>query len=97
MKDNKFWEDYGWIIRGSQRKEVIRMMTERPITAEELRKEVNVKTNLKLSLREMSRHFTSFTKRGFIRCLTPNAPYNRLYLITPLGKKMKLEIERSKV
>lgn len=57
--------------------------------AEELRKEVNAKTNLKLSLREMSRHLTTFAKRGFVKCLTPDAPYGRLYVLTEAGKRIK--------
>jgi len=41
----------------------------------------------------MSRHLTSFTKRGFLKCLTPDAPYSRLYVITTLGKNIMLEIK----
>lgn len=74
---------------GSQRKEVIRLLSDNPITAEELRKKINEKTNLKLSLREMSRHLTSFAEKGFVKCLNSNAPYNRLYLITNTGKKIR--------
>lgn len=77
---------------GSQRKEVIKLLLDNPITAEELRKKINEKTSLKLSLREMSRHLTSFAEKGFVKCLNPNAPYNRLYIITSLGKKIRDKI-----
>jgi len=94
MKDNKFWKDYGWIIRGRQRSKVIMMFPNTPITAETLRKEINSKTDLKLSLREVSRHLTSFTKQGLLKCLTPDAPYCRLYILTEKGKMIKLEVKR---
>lgn len=92
MKDARFWKKYAWIMRGKQRKEVIKMLLDRPITAEVLRKEINEKTGLKLSLREMSRHLTSFARQGFVKCLTPDAPYGRLYVMTKIGKEMKKEI-----
>ena len=89
MEGTKFWKGYAWINMGSQRKEVIKLLPDKPITAEELRKKVNEKSSLKLSLREMSRHLTSFVKQKFVKCLNPDAPYNRLYIITSAGKKIK--------
>jgi len=79
---------------GSQRKEVMKSLPEKPFTAEELRKKINEKDSLKLSLREMSRHLTSFTDRGFVKCLNPEAPYNRSYVITEKGKKIKEELNQ---
>jgi len=74
---------------GSQRKEVMRLLPNKPFTGEEFRKKINEKTSLRLSLREMSRHLTSFVKKGFAKCLNPDAPYNRLYLITNKGSKIR--------
>jgi DNA-binding transcriptional ArsR family regulator len=88
-KEQELWNKYSWAIMGSQRKEVIKFLPDKPITAEELRKKINEKTSLKLSLREMSRHLTSFVEQEFTKCLNPDAPYNRLYLITDLGKKIR--------
>lgn len=89
MESEKFWKDYAWINMGSQRKEVMKLLPDRPITAEKLRKEINEKSSLKLSLREMSRHLTSFVKQGITKCLNPDAPYKRLYFITNKGKKIR--------
>jgi len=89
MENPKFWKDYTWINMGSQRKEVMKLLPDKPIAAEELRKEINDKSSLKLSLREMSRHLTSFVKKGFAKCLNSDAPYNRLYVITNSGKKIR--------
>lgn len=93
MGNTTFWKDYSWIIMGSQRKEVIKLLPDVPVTAEELRKKINDKTSLKLSLREMSRHLTSFAEKGFVKCLNPDAPYKRPYIITNLGKKIREDLK----
>ena len=77
---------------GKQRKCVFRNFPEKQITAEELRKIINNKTSFKLSLREISRHLTSFSKRGLVKCLNPSAPYNKYYSITANGKKIKEKV-----
>lgn len=89
-----FWQIYGWVNRGSQRKKVIIQLTEKPITAEEFRKEFNQKesSNSQLSLREVSRHFTTFSKKGIMNCLTPKEPYGKLYVLTELGHKIRKEL-----
>ena len=89
MKEAKLWKDYTWINMGSQRREVMKLLPDKPIKVEELRKRINEKSSLKLSLREMSRHLTSFVEKGFMQCLNPDAPYNRLYIITNNGKKIR--------
>ena len=89
MVSAKFWRDYAWVNMGSQRKEVMKLLPDKPITAEQLRKKINEKNSLKLSLREMSRHLTSFAEKGFVKCLNPDAPYNRLYIITNKGEKIR--------
>jgi DNA-binding transcriptional ArsR family regulator len=96
-KGDKFWNKYSWVIMGSQRREVIKFLPDKPVTAEEIRKKINDKTSLKLSLREMSRHLTSFVKQGFTICLNPNSPYNRLYLLTNEGKKIKEELLKTSI
>ena len=77
---------------GKQRVAVIKSLPDNPFTAEDFRKRINSEKGLKLSLREMSRHLTSFTKEKLLRCLNPQAPYSRLYLITENGKKIKNKI-----
>ena len=92
MKNPNFWKTYSWVNLGSQRREVVKFLTDKPIAAEELRRKVNDRKPMKLSLREMSRHLTSFVGKGLMECLNPEAPYNRLYSITPLGKKIRIQI-----
>jgi len=92
MSNTRLWKDCVWVNMGSQRKEVVKLLPDRPLTVEELRKRINEKSSLKLSLREMSRHLTSFVEKGFVHCLNPEAPYNRPYIITEKGKKIRDEI-----
>ena len=89
MANKIFLKEYAWIKMGSQRKEVMKFLPDDPFTAEELRKRINDKTSLKLSLREMSRHLTSFAKKGILKCINPNAPYNRSYITTNKGQKIR--------
>jgi DNA-binding transcriptional ArsR family regulator len=89
MSNPKYLKEYTWINMGSQRREVMRLFPDKPITAQKLREKINEKSSLKLGLREMSRHLTTFAKKGILKCINPNAPYNRSYLITDKGKKIR--------
>lgn len=60
-----------------------------------LRKDVNEKTGLNLSLREMSRHLSDFEEKGLVKCINPNDPYNKIYETTSKGKKLTDEILKS--
>ena len=95
MDKTKLWKDCVWVNMGSQRKEVMKLLPDRPLTVEELRKRINEKNSLKLSLREMSRHLTSFVEKSFVKCLNPESPYNRSYVITEKGKKIRDEVLQS--
>ncbi|MEJ2267543.1 MAG: hypothetical protein P8X70_00510 [Nanoarchaeota archaeon] len=92
MGEIKFPKEYSWVLMGRQRREALKLFPDKPITAEELRKKINEKTPLKLSLREMSRHLTSFVEKGLTKCLNPDAPYNKLYIITDRGKRIQEEL-----
>ena len=89
-------KEYAWINMGSQRKEVMGFLPDKPFTAENLRKKINEKISLKLSLREMSRHLKSFIERGILTCLNSSAPYNRLHVLTKKGKDLKESVESNK-
>lgn len=57
-----------------------------------LRKELNDKLHIQLSLREMSRHLGDFEKRGFLQCANKTDPYNRIYVLSDKGKKLQKEV-----
>jgi hypothetical protein len=97
-KDKAYYDLYCWIIRGSQRKTVLKHLTEIPITAQELRKQVNSelpKNTTPLSLREMSRQLTTFTDNKITECLSPDAPYSKPYKLTKKGIALKNELTKS--
>ena len=96
-EDKKFWQLYGWINRGRQRKLIIAKLTDKPITGEEFRKQINATLPSKnqLSLREISRHFTTFTQKEIMICLTPDVPYGKLYVLTDKGKRIQKELTKS--
>ena len=90
-EDLDFWKLYGWIKRGRQRAKVLTALSEKPVIPEQFRKELNSKlpTKEQLSLREISRHFTTFTEKGLMTSLTPNEPYGKLYVLTKKGLQIK--------
>ena len=83
-----------WLIRGSQRKILFLNISEDPFLSNKLRKGLNEKCNLNLSLREVSRHLKDFEKRELVKCRNPRDPYNHIYEITSKGKKIQKEIIR---
>lgn len=90
-------KDVIWLIRGFQRKEFFIKIPSTCFLSNKLRKELNEKENKNLSLREVSRHLRDFEKRAFIKCLNSSDPYNRVYELTPKGKKIQKEILKIKI
>lgn len=87
---SKDWGLFSWVKRGRQRLTIIKALKkDREITGQELRKEINESSNKKLSLSEVSRHLTSFKKRGLVKCLDENQPYSKHYILTELGVDVK--------
>ncbi len=82
-------KDIIWIIRGSQRKKFFLEIPEKPFLSNKVRKELNEKSNARLSLREVSRHLNDFKAKKLIECLNPSDPYNHIYELTSKGKKIK--------
>jgi len=83
-----------WLVRGAQRKEVFLNLPKDPFMPNKVRKEMNEKLKLSLSLREISRHLRDFEERGFINCINREDPYNKIYSMTNNGLKMLQELKR---
>ncbi len=81
-----------WILRGSQRKEVFLKLPDKEFMPNKFRKELNEKTDLNISLREMSRHLKDFEKKGFVKCANSTDPYNKFYKITDKYTKCKKKV-----
>ena len=81
-----------WLIRGFQRNILFLNLPKKIFLPNKLRKELNEKLKISLSLREMSRHLKDFEKRDLIRCINGRDPYNRIYELTLKGQKKQKEI-----
>lgn len=74
-----------WLLRGSQRKIIFLSLPKEPFMPNKLRKGLNDKKEVSLSLREMSRHLRDFEKIGLLNCINKKDPYNKIYAITNKG------------
>lgn len=79
-------EDYYWIVRGKQRKKIIKVMGKTKIPTE-------IKEETKLSLNNVSDVLREFKKKKIVKCLNPKEKTGRLYKLTPKGMKIKEMIE----
>jgi hypothetical protein len=79
------WEDYSFVIRGKQRREIILLM-DRTKTPTELKKESGFNFN------NVSRVLVQFAKHNIARCLTPKQEVGRLYSLTQRGKAVRNEL-----
>ena len=95
--DKDLWKKFSWIKKGRQRRIVIQELeNDEPITGVELRKKINQKIpeEPKLSLREISRHMTTFKDKGLVKCLDEDAVYSRHYILTKKGLVIKEKIRK---
>lgn len=81
---DKLWKDYSWVIRGKQRRKVLRLM-DKPKTPTEIKKDGE------MTLTNASRVLVQFEKRGLAKCLTPNETRSRVYDLTKRGKTLREE------
>ena len=86
-------KDTIWFLRGSQRKDVFVNLPDNEFMPNKLRKELNQKIGLNISLREMSRHLRDFERRGFVKCINSEDPYNKIYKITDKGLRAKEKVK----
>ena len=75
-------EDYPWVIRGRQRKKIIKAMG-KPKIPTQIKEETN------LSLNNVSDVLREFRKKKIVKCLNPKDKTGRLYKLTPKGMKIK--------
>ena len=79
-------EDYYWIVRGKQRKRIIKVMNKAKIPTE-------IKEETKLSLNNVSDVLREFKKKKIIQCLNPKEKTGRLYKLTLKGMRIREMIE----
>jgi len=80
-------KDYSWVVRGKQRKKIIKVMNKPKIPTE-------IKENTKLSLNNVSDILREFRKKKIAKCLNPKEKMGRLYKLTPKGMRIKEMVEK---
>lgn len=81
----KYYNDYSWIVRGKQRKKIIKVM-DKPKTPTQIKAETN------LSLNNVSDILRSFRKKKIARVLNPKEKTGRLYVLESRGKKIRDDV-----
>ena len=79
-------EDYSWVIRGSQRKKILKAMDKPKIPTQ-------IKDATKLSLNNVSDVLRAFRKRKLIQCANPKEKTGRIYKLTTKGMKVREQLE----
>lgn len=79
-------EDYSWIIRGKQRKKVIKAMNKPKIPTQ-------IKEETHLSLNNVSDVLREFRKKKIVKCLNPQEKTGRLYKLTSKGMRIREMME----
>ena len=87
MKD---LELLSWIARGSQRREIIRVMTGIKIPAQIYQE--SVKHNPKITRNSVSDVLRSFKKEGVAVCINEDAKKGRFWKLTSLGEKLRKKL-----
>ena len=84
--DKKELKLLAWVLRGSQRREIIKVMTGHKIPAQ-MYKEV-IKINSKITRNSVSDVLREFKKRNIAKCINPTEKKGRIYELTKLGNKI---------
>lgn len=79
-------KDYSWIVRGKQRKKILKIMNKPKIPTE-------IKDEANLSLNNVSDVLREFRKKKIIKCINPKEKTGRLYKLTPKGMRIKEMVE----
>ncbi len=79
-------KDYVWVVRGKQRKKIIKVMSKPRIPTE-------IKEETQLSLNNVSDVLREFKKKRIVQCLNPKEKTGRLYKLTPKGMRIKEMLE----
>lgn len=80
-------EDYSWVVRGKQRKKILKVINKAKIPTE-------IKEETKLSLNNVSDVLRDFRKKKIVKLLNPKDKTGRLYKLTPKGMKIKEMLEK---
>ena len=80
-------KDYSWILRGKQRKKILKVLDKPKIPTQ-------IKNDSGLSLNNVSDVLRDFRKKGIAKCLNPSDKTGRLYKLTFKGRRVKELMEK---
>ena len=79
-------KDYSWVLRGKQRRKVIKVMNKPKIPTQ-------IKEDANLSLNNVSDVLRMFKKKKIAKCLNSNEKTGRLYKLTNKGMRIREMME----
>ncbi len=79
-------KDYSWVIRGKQKKKIIKVMDKPRIPTQ-------IKEETHLSLNNVSDILREFRKKKIVKILNPKEKTGRLYKLTPKGMRIREMVE----
>ena len=81
---------FAWVVRGSQRREIIRFINGRQIPAQIYAEAT--KRNSKISRNSVSDVLRAFVKQKLAACINPEEKKGRFYKLTLQGELIKKEL-----
>jgi predicted transcriptional regulator len=75
-------KDYPWIVRGTQRTKVIKVMNKPKIPTQ-------IKDDANLALNNVSDVLREFREKKIARCVNPKEKTGRIYELTPKGMRIR--------
>ena len=87
-KSEKIINDYSWVVRGKQRREIIKFI-------DNILTPTQIAEKSGYSLNHTSRVLSEFRKKGIAKCINPKQKTGRLYKLTKKGKLIKEKVEKS--
>jgi len=78
--------DYAWVIRGSQKRKIIKSLNKPKIPTQ-------IKENTKLSLNNVSDVLRAFRKKKIVKVLNPKEKTGRIYKLTTKGMRIREMLE----
>jgi predicted transcriptional regulator len=82
----KNYKDYSWILKGKQRKKILKVM-DKPLIP------TQIKERTDLSLNNVSDILREFRKRNLAECINPKEKTGRIYELTDKGKKLRKQLQ----
>ena len=81
-------KEYSWVVRGKQRRDIIRHIKDADIPTQ-------IASKSSYSLNNTSRVLNEFIKKDIAKCLNPKQKTGRLYVLTAKGRLIQNKIIKS--